>query len=144
MQPELGTPVVDEVELGVVTSSNELPLPLCISVPVMKESLNLERGSPLILFQVLMFLAKNLDGEIMFCLPAVLVLLDERQVAGHHRGGAVRHEGKALLLARCVEVVKKDAPDASAHSPVGKDGYVVRVGSFDLRRILLELTCVDS
>ena len=59
--------------------------------------------------------------EILFSsLPAVLVLLDEGQVAGHHRGGAVRHEGEALLLARRVEVVEEDAADAPAHAPVRK------------------------
>ena len=33
VQAELGPPVVDEVELGVVTPANELPLPLGVSVP---------------------------------------------------------------------------------------------------------------
>lgn len=40
------------------------------------------------------------------------VLVDDGKVAGHHGAGAALHEAEGLLLARRVQVVKEDPPDA--------------------------------
>ena len=48
----------------------------------------------------------------------VPVLVHQRDVARHHRGGAAPDEAERLLLAGGVQVVKEDAPDATRLPPV--------------------------
>lgn len=40
------------------------------------------------------------------------MLVNDGKVAGHHSAGAALHEAERLLLARRVQVVKEDPPDA--------------------------------